>query len=136
MDEVAKYLVLLPQRRQRQLQEQIDAACASVSNSEELKTLHGTLAARVRAEVESYERVKRRAKELREAESATRRIALLLTFVVLLLAVGLGLFLADDRRLYNVHEFFAKWYYELFVHDPRRGNRLFLDKDEGYDMYA
>ncbi|CUG43583.1 transmembrane protein, putative [Bodo saltans] len=125
----------LPKGRQKYLQDQFLKSSAGLS-SDALVLLEQTFSLRIRSEIESFERIKQRAKEMREAEAETRKVAFILTFLVLLAAISLGIYLSDDRRLYSVHEFFAKWYYEIFVHDNRKGNRLFVDKDENYDMYA
>lgn len=135
-EEFNQNLAKLPKGRQQLLLEQFRRSTGGVSDAASLKTATDLFSQRVLSEVESFERVKRRASELRKSESEIRKLALLLTFLVLVVAVSLGIYLSDDRRLYSVHEFFAKWYYELFVHDPRKGNRLFIDKDENYDMYA
>jgi hypothetical protein len=135
MDVLVPKMAQLPKGRQQYLQDQFVKASAGLSG-DALKSLVETFSIRIRSETESFERIKQRALEMRIAEAQTRKVALFFTLVVLLLAVSLGVYLSDDRRLYSVHEFFATWYYNFFVHDHRRGNRLFVDKEENYDMYA
>lgn len=104
---------------------------------EVLDRVFDSFESRLVLEQEAHRRVQERAKKMQEEESATRRIALTLTVLVLAISIAIGVYLADEKRFYKVHEFFAKWYYYLFVHDPRKGTNIFLQEGQGeFDLYS
>lgn len=140
-DETRAALSAFPKARKERLLQHLNKALQLVThadrtvNDDVREQVLVSFSERVRIEKESYDRMLLRAAALRHEERQTKRIAFLITGMIFLSVIGLGLVLSDERRLYSVHEWLAKWYYFFFVHDQSHDS-MFLGKDEAFDLYA
>ena len=90
---------------------------------------------RVRLEAEAQDRRARYLNEAAKAERSARWVALLIALVVVGGVVGFAVYIGSNAKaFYRMQETLAKVYHYLFHH--KRGQGLFLDEGEEFDLYA
>lgn len=120
----------------------VDGCSAAPSPNDFQQRILRDFEARLGVELEALRRAKALGEQLRNEDRYARRVALMLTLLVIAVTIGIALYLSDERRFYLFHQALAKWYYYLFVRQGGSGGQtgkegLFLDESEGktYDLY-